>query len=91
MLLAMTRGDCVISELQKATAELFGETETSELNREMEEIKGRVIELLNAPEAMKSDEDLEKYKGFVQDVLDILAKYIPNLLKKTDFFSKVFY
>jgi hypothetical protein len=89
--LASTRGDCVISELQKAAAELFGETETSELNRELEEIKSRVIELLNGPEAMKTDEDLEKYKGFIQDILDTLAKYIPNLLKETDFFSKVFY
>lgn len=88
--LASTRGDCVISELQKAAAELFGETETSELNRELEEIKSRVIELLNGPEAMKTDEDLEKYKGFIQDVLDTLADYIPKLLKEKDFFSKVF-
>lgn len=70
--------------------ELFGETETSELNRELEEIKGRVIELLNDPEAMKSQEDLDKYKGFIQDVLDTLADYIPKLLKEKDFFSKVF-
>ena len=91
MPLASTRGDCVFSELQEAAMELFGETETSELNRELEEIKGRVIELLNDPEAMKSQEDLDKYKGFIQDVLDTLAKYIPNLLKETDFFSKVFY
>lgn len=88
--LASTRGDCVISELQKAAAELFGETETSELNRELEEIKSRVIELLNGPEAMKTDEDLEKYKGFIQDILDTLADHIPNLLKEKDFFSKVF-
>ena len=91
MLLAMTRGDCVISELQKAAAELFGETETSELNRELEEIKGEVIGLLNNPEAMKAQEDLKMYKGFVQEILDVLAKYIPGLFKDMDFFSKVFY
>ena len=39
---------------------------------------------------MKSQEDLDKYKGFIQDVLDTLAKYIPNLIKAKDFFSKVF-
>ena len=91
MPLATTRGDCVISELQKAATELFGGTATSELNRELEEIKGEVIGLLNSPEAMKTQEDLEKYKGFVQEILDVLAKYIPGLFKDMDFFSKVFY
>ena len=91
MPLAMTREDCVISELQKAATELFGETETSELNRELEEIKGEVIGLLNNPEAMKAQEDLKMYKGFVQEILDVLAKYIPGLFKDMDFFSKVFY
>ncbi len=91
MPLASTRGDSVISELQEVVVELFGEEEASDIVRDLDAINNEVVKLLNDPDAMRTEEGVKQYTDYAQDVLDTLAKYIPNLLKETDFFSKVFY
>lgn len=91
MPLAATRGDSVISELQEVIVELFGKEEASDIVRDLDTINSEIVKLLNDPDAMRTEEGVKQYTDYAQDVLDTLAKYIPNLLKEKDFFSKVFY
>ena len=90
MPLAATRGDSVISELQEVVVELFGQEEASDIVRDLDTINSEVVKLLNYPDAMRTQEGIDQYKGYAKKVLNTLSDYIPNLLKETDFFSKVF-
>jgi len=86
-----SHGDTLISELIKCFEVLFPEQDYSELVRDLDEVNSKIRTILNQPENLETEEGFAAYHNQANEVLEILHKHIPTLLKNEDFFSSVFY
>ena len=54
-------------------------------------LDSRIATLLKKNNGSISSEDFVEYKGYADDIMDVLKYNIPEMLKDEDFFRKVFY
>jgi len=54
-------------------------------------IDSRIAALLKKNNGVLSDKDFAEYKGYAEDIMEVLMYNIPEMLKDEDFFKKVFY
>ena len=59
--------------------------------QKLEELKYKSERVYNSTGGVNTEEKFEEYNACAVDLLDTLGYYVPNMLKKEEFFSYVFY
>ena len=74
---------------------LFEDQKTSndyrDLMKELDAISKRAGKIVRSTGGVNTDEEFEEYHQYAVDLMETLKKYMPNLLKREEFFKKVFY
>lgn len=82
----------IIFDLQEHLAILFADqADSDEYEKLMDELSKEGKKIRDLAQAHVAREDHEQYRTYASSVVDILAKYIPSLLKNEPFFANVFY
>ena len=61
------------------------------LTSNLEQINSKYSQLVGSEGGINSDEKFELHQGYLEDLMDILTYYIPEMLKDEAFFADVFY
>lgn len=61
------------------------------LKRDLQRIHRNAISLEASVGGINTEEKFQKYKQYCTDTINVLSKYIPDLLKQEKFFADVFY
>lgn len=80
----LKHSDILFSSQHLSINYLLYTSKLSSLNRKM----GKII---NSEGGINSQEKFDKYHEYGEQLLEVLQKYLPELLKEEDFFSSVFY
>ena len=85
----------MITALKSYTEILFEDQKTSndyrDLMKELDVISKKAGKLVRSTGGVNTDEEFEEYRQYALDLMEVLQKYMPNLLKREEFFKKVFY
>lgn len=82
----------LIHELIEASKILFEGKDISQMEKELNEVNAKIIDILNHPELLATEEGFkESYHACAEKVLTVLSRHLPELLKDEEFFRKVFY
>ena len=85
----------IIHELLDIFKDLFpSQTHTHKyrgLTTNLRSINSQLDKLVNSEGGINSDEKFEQHQELVQDVIEILSLYVPEMLKNEPFFNKVFF
>ena len=60
------------------------------LMKDLDSIKSRSKKLTGSVGGINTDEELQQYKQCATDLLDCLARYVPNMLMEEDFWTEAF-
>ena len=84
----------IIPDLIKCCDTLFEDQANSysykEFKQELEDLRDKSDKLTSSKGGVDTEEEFEKYHKCAEDLLELLATYVPKLLTKEDFFSKSF-
>ena len=84
----------IVFELRRYLSILFKDQDKTDLHRDFMrdlDILGGDARIAVADEGgFNTDEKFEQFKAYVEELQQILEKYVPQLLKKESFFTKVF-
>ncbi|MBE5837505.1 hypothetical protein [Butyrivibrio sp.] len=87
--------EAMIPSLKKYIEVLFSDQKTDEnykdLMNGLEKIEKEAFKIEDTIGGVNSDEEFEKYHEYANEVLELLIKHMPKLLKNEKFFSDVFY
>lgn len=61
------------------------------LTSNLEQINSRYSKLVGSEGGINSDEEFKLHQEYLEDLMDILTYYIPEMLKNETFFAEVFY
>ena len=61
------------------------------LTSNLEQINSKYSKLIGSEGGINSDEEFQLHQKYLEDVMDILTYYIPEMLKDEMFFAEVFY
>ncbi len=86
--LAGTREDSLIGELLEILPILFPGQNYSTLERELQDLNTQIVELTNNPERLNADFDPYHQKAI--KVRETLSRYLPELLRSEEYFTKAF-
>lgn len=85
----------VISELLKHTEILFSDQKDSykyiALQNQLLKLDGNLRKLVLSEGGINTEEEFRQYIQYATDLMDILEKNVPNLLKEENFFKQVYY
>ena len=85
----------IISDLKHHLEILFSNQKSTHkynhLMNELDRLYDLDSKLYNSVGNIDTDDELEKHQKYVENTLDLLTDMVPELLKKEDFFSNVFY
>ncbi|ADL34610.1 hypothetical protein bpr_I1876 [Butyrivibrio proteoclasticus B316] len=87
--------EALIPSLKKYIETLFADQQSDDdykdLLKGLEKIEKEAFKIEDTIGGVNTDEEFEKYHNYSTQVLELLMKHIPNLLKEEQFFSDVFY
>ena len=85
----------IIHELLDALSILFADQKYTHKYRSLtsglQRIDNRFAKIVNSEGNVNTDEKFELYQQYVDDTLEILTLYLPEMLKEEEFFYEVFY
>ena len=85
----------LIPELIRSSAILFesqkGTYTYKSFMQELEELRDRSEQIYGSVGGVNTDEKFRIYNGCALELLEVLASYVPGMLRKEEFFSAVFY
>ena len=81
----------MITSLKSYITILFADQDTKDIIRELEKIEKKAGKIYRSPGGVNTDEEFGEYHGCAVEILEILKKYIPGMLRKETFFTDVFY
>ena len=85
----------IITQLKGYISILFKNQEKSDhyvnLMKDLDKIEKDASKLVRSTGGVNTDEEFREYHQYAVDLLNLLIKHIPHLLKNEDFFAKVFY
>lgn len=90
------RGEkCIISELLGLLPDLFPDQVNThkyrELKKDLGTINRNLNKLVNSTGGINTDEKIEQYKQLVEELINKLSSYLPEMLKDEPFFHEAFY
>lgn len=90
-----TDGCDMIPALQEYIGVLFADQQSSrdykELMDGLDDIADRAAPIYRSTGGVNTDEEFQKYHQYAEDLMGLLQKHMPGLLKNEEFFKKVFY
>lgn len=85
----------IIHKLIDLFAVLFADQSSTHkyrgLTTNLRHINSKLSKLVNSQGGINSDEKFQQHKELVQDLIEILSLYVPEMLKEENFFNDVFY
>jgi len=61
------------------------------LTTNLQQIDSKLDKLINSEGGINTEEKFQEHQALVDDLIEILSLYVPEMLKKEAFFNKVFY